>query len=138
MPRRPSPMTLVLIALLVGSLLGAYFDQMRALQTPLKTADQMRNERIMAAVQSSLRDREDCLRRDSTDWCNRDLSIAQLEAHHSQLYDKYNFADETPNPFRGRNQWLGLGTISAGLLVLRFRYWRREKIEEASRGVRAA
>jgi hypothetical protein len=101
---------------------------MSALTKPRRDPDEVRLERIEAAVASTLRDREECLHRDPTNWCNRDVSYAQLFAFHSQLADKYNFESGEPNPFEGRNQWLLVSAVLVLLLGIRFHYWRHERL----------
>ena len=134
--RRPSCFTLALTIVLVVSLYAAYSKLQKYSQwtppTPAELAE-VRMERIMQSVSSSLRDREECLRRDPSDACNRGMSTAQLVAFHSDLYDKMSIRPLYENP-SDRNWWLGLGAVMAFLLYIRFVVAARARRTQQFRG----
>ena len=78
---------------------------------------QERARRISQAVASSLREQRECIEKDPSKWCDRDMSRERLIAHHSMLYDKFNFTDGPDGPRQARNRYM-LYAFIAGVFLL--------------------
>ena len=110
--------TIILVAALFGFLYGAHLEHENYLLhgDPSKfTAE--RTKKIMQRVDSSLRDRRECIAKDPSDCCNRDISREGLIAFHSKLCDKYHFTGPD-GPRQARNRYVLLSTIAGILLFL--------------------
>ena len=114
-----STIVIAVIALL-GFSYGAWLEHENYLihGDPSKyTKERARN--INQSVESSLREQRECIEKDPSDWCNRDMTRERLIAFHSEIYDKYNFLDgpDGPGPRRKRNRYMLFAFIAAVFLL---------------------
>lgn len=111
-----------LVGFVIACSVGAYIEHSKVgSEKSRDTYIERKQAYVASAVQSSLRERSDCLQSDPSEWCNRDLTPQQYAAMHSALYEKYDFyGREAGSSREARNNYLffaGLGLLFLAIAI---------------------